>query len=62
MAGRKGRNWIQFVVGAAILLIAFAIIWAAASGDVRGPMLLAAGIITAALYLGIIVVQRARHW
>ena len=62
MAGRQGRSWVQFVVAAAILFIAFAIIWTAAPEDVRGPMLLAAGVITAAVYLGVFALQRARHW
>jgi hypothetical protein len=62
MAGRQGRSWVQFVIAAAILLIAFAVTWAAAPEDLRGPMLLAAGVVTAALYVGLFAVERARHW
>jgi hypothetical protein len=62
MSRPNGRSWLLPVAAATIVLLAFAIIWFAAPEDLRGLVILAGGVVTAALYLGLYALQRARHW
>ena len=62
MSSRPGPTWIPLMAMAAILVVAVAAIWVAAPEDLRGWLLLAAGAITAAVYVALYVLQRRRHW
>ncbi len=59
---RGGRRWFPLVAAAAVLVVAFAVIWAAAPDDLRGLILVVGGAITAATYAAVYVLQRHIHW
>lgn len=62
MSVRTGHSWIPLVAVPVIVVVTFAVIWAAAPEDLRGLLLLAAGVIAAAVYGALYLIQRRRHW
>ena len=62
MSSRIGPMWIPLITFTVIVVVAFAAIWGAAPEDLRGWLLLAAGVVSVLVYGAIYTIQRHRHW
>jgi hypothetical protein len=57
---RSAGSALLVLVVAAVFVVA--VIWAVSPEDVRGVLMLAGGVLTAAVYMVLYVIQRRRHW
>ena len=62
MSIRTGRTGIPIIAVALIIVVGVAAIWAVTPEDLRGLLLLTAGVVAAAAYGALFVIERRRHW
>ena len=63
MHGRAASRWMIGVVAVAVVLaVLFAVAWGSASEEVRGLILIVAGVVTVIVYAAGYVLVRRLHW
>ena len=62
MRSQSRPPWFLILGGIVGVVIVLGAIWALASEEARGLLMLAGGALTVAVYLALYAIQRRRHW
>ena len=61
MRSQSRSPW-TLILGVTVVAIVLGAVWVFAPEEARGPLMLAAGAATVALYLALYAIERRRHW
>jgi len=62
MRSQSRSAWTLILGGTIVVAIVLGAVWTLAPEETRGLLMLAAGAITVAIYLGLYAIERRRHW